>query len=368
MPGRSFNTSQTGYTALPPELLFDTLLPEAAHDPARQSGDGIPVLSVARLGSDWAGWAASDRAIVTLLDSATTSIHISAQSIKSYTPFLGDWPFEYIYAIGRALTRSVRVKIFLSSVGGSYGGDLPLDVITEIRNGIQNKTDPEITTLMQLLTVQSFPLPSKWSLPPTSPTSRGISNHAKVMVVDSRAVYIGSQNFYPTRPAWLSEFTYIFEDTTRAQQFVNSYFVPMETWCQPPPPLPAGARPVITQYQVTIVDLRLPWQAPDFFGGSPKYEVYLKHNDSRVWPTDNKYLAMSWLKLESVGITLPSFTSISNEQVMDIMDYNYIMSDDKLATFKFKPADLQKLVAGRNYEKRDSGYEMTYSFMSVVLP
>jgi hypothetical protein len=363
MPGRSLSTSQTGYTALPPELLFDTLLPEAAHDPARQSGTGIPVLSVARLGSDWAGYAASDKAIITLLDSATTTIHISAQSIKSYVRFVGNWPYEFIYAIGRALIRGVRVKIFLSSVeAGSYAGDPPLDVITVIRNGIQNKTDPEIATLMQLLTVQSFPPPSTWSLPP----GWGIANHAKVMAVDSLAVYIGSQNFYPTLPSWLSEFTYIFEDTTRAQQFVNSYFVPMETWCQLPPPPPAGARPVVTQYQITITNMRLPWEDKDFFGSTPEYAVYLKHNGNRVWPTNTKYIMMDWKTLQSVGITLPSFTSDGDAQVVEVMNYNYIVSDDKLASFTFKPEDLQKLAAGHTQDQTDSGIEMQYSFTSVV--
>lgn len=144
------------------------------------------------------------------------------QSIKSYVPFLGDWPFGFINAIGRALTRGARVKIFLSNVGGSYIGDDLLAVVNQIRNNIQNKTDPEIAIMMQLLTVRYFPLPSKWSLPPGSP---GVSNHAKVMAVDSRAIYIGSQNFYPTRSAKISKFTYIFEDTTLPQQFINSSHV-----------------------------------------------------------------------------------------------------------------------------------------------
>jgi len=141
---------------------------------------------------------------------------------ESEQPFLGDWPFGFINAIGRALTRGVRVKIFLSNVGGSYIGDDLLAVVNQIRNNIQNKTDPEIAIMMQLLTVRYFPLPSKWSLSPGSP---GVSNHAKVMAVDSRAIYIGSQNFYLTRSAKISKFTYIFEDTTLPQQFINSSHV-----------------------------------------------------------------------------------------------------------------------------------------------
>jgi hypothetical protein len=43
------------------------------------------------------------------------------------------------------------------------------------------------------------------------------------------------------------------------------------------------------------------------------------------------------------------------------------MSDDKLAAFTFKPADMLKLVAELGYSMNVSGYEMTYSFMSVVL-
>ena len=68
-----------------------------------------------------------------------------------------------------------------------------------------------------------------------------------------------------------------------------------------------------------------------------------------------------------MGITLPSFTSASNAEVVEAMDYNYVFSNDKLTSFMFKPDDLQKLVAGSIYSKYSSAYTMRYSFTSVVL-
>jgi hypothetical protein len=95
--------------------------------------------------------------------------------------------------------------------------------------------------------------------------------------------------------------TVLVEDTTLSQQFINSYFVPMEAWCQPPPSPPAGVRPVITQYQVNIVDLDFPWENPTSDGSQPSYEVYLKYNSSHVWLTDKTFVTMNSMPVSPWG-------------------------------------------------------------------
>jgi phosphatidylserine/phosphatidylglycerophosphate/cardiolipin synthase-like enzyme len=70
-------------------------------------------------------------------------------------------------------------------------------------------------------------LPSS-RMQPGGATKELHSGHAKVIVVDSRAVSIGSQNYYSSSPASTSEFTYIFESESDGSELISNYFVPME--------------------------------------------------------------------------------------------------------------------------------------------
>ena len=52
----------------------------------------------------------------------------------------------------------------------------------------------------------------------------GMANHAKLVIADDAAFYIGSQNWYP---AQLSELGYIVDDAATTRQLLDEYFLKM---------------------------------------------------------------------------------------------------------------------------------------------
>ncbi|KAK5454973.1 hypothetical protein LTS15_005693 [Exophiala xenobiotica] len=354
---------QTAYNALPISRAFAVAVGEQKHVSGRTSGTGVPVLSVARdLRADW-GTAASDQAFNVLIDSASTSIHISAQMMKNDRKQYGfdvpgpDWNDEFMNALARALVRGVSVKIFMSnaSLGSGtsgkdgYQGDPPGEVVGQLQGRIIGKTPSEIGTIISSrLKVQSFPPATTWGF---SPTDDGCKNHAKMMVIDSCAVSIGSQNFYPTSWARLAEYTYIFEDATRATEVIRNLFTPMENWCLSPPPPPAQ-QPPPTSYTVSITSLYCVHVSDDdswnpFLSDQTNYEpedeIYLKRDsDGKIWP-DGRYQNFNTGK--SVVITNVLFTVKDSKVVISVWDQDWLSPDDHLGDFEFDPTYLVAHVA-----------------------
>ncbi|UKZ50503.1 hypothetical protein TrVGV298_004766 [Trichoderma virens] len=345
LPNRRYVTQAA---ANPPSRLYSATIPVSPSDPARMSGSGVPVLSVARMLDDAPGAAPGDKALVALLDSATSTIYISGQGLKDHTFELvrNYWIDDFMSAIGRALKRGVQVKIFLSSIdAGSYAGDQPTVVIEKIGNGLSGMTPGAARVVLQRLSVQSFPSSSRWGLNPNIDGQRGIGNHAKLICVDSRAVSIGSQNFYPSWPAQLSEFTYIFESQTQAQQLMDSYFTPLAAWCDLSP-TGVSVTPVTVFYTVTIATL-----VCKFTSESTVDQVYLAVNDIQIWPTNATYKEMVENQVEQLSVDLQTFTGNDEDVVVSIYDYDFITADDRLKEFRFnkdvldgtRPGDITRM-------------------------
>jgi phosphatidylserine/phosphatidylglycerophosphate/cardiolipin synthase-like enzyme len=57
-----------------------------------------------------------------------------------------------------------------------------------------------------------------------------LANHAKVVIVDDRAFYVGSQNLYE---ADLAEYGVIVEDQATTQQFIANYYAKLDQFSSP---------------------------------------------------------------------------------------------------------------------------------------
>lgn len=338
-----------GTNAVPATRLFEAFKREGPHDPPRMSGKGIPVLSVGRTEGAIAETAPSDIAIVALLDSAKSNIYISAQALSHAPLYPRNWPEQFLDALARAVVRGVNVFIYMSDPkSGSYQGDPPGDVIEKIqsRDSFRGKSNAQIKALMNRLTVRSFPNSSKWSLE----NEPGISNHAKVILVDKRTFSIGSQNYYPSSPATMSEFTYMVESAPNGEQLYNDYFAKMEAWANPEPAT-STINTNAKRYAIKLVSLKCILISG---GGiiSGLDDCYLKLGE-KIWPAEKSYEKLNtgdivalkqvhtidwWKGVKSVSATtpLPVLSKFDDEMTVGLYEWD-VFSDDHLADFKFHP-------------------------------
>lgn len=200
-------------------------------------GDGnVPVLSVGRTGF---AKNPSDDAFLAMINAARTKIHLSQQDIgpihRAGLSF-GGWPDALVEALVAAMGRGVDVDFILSNTGavpGTLGkiealyntydnGWTPaavaqkfVDVAAKRPDLLPPGTDPRalICSKLQLMRLRS-------SASETWPDGNTIANHAKVIMVDDKAFYVGSQNAYAAN---LTEFGYIVDNEAATRAFVDSY-------------------------------------------------------------------------------------------------------------------------------------------------
>ena len=208
--------------------------PFAAEQAAVAHGTGnVPVISVGRLGS--LGEEPSDDAILAMIDSAKTSIRMTQQDLgpvrRAGVP-LGTWPEATIQALVRAMARGVKVSLVLSNTGAVPGdmnaieatfntydnGWTPVDVLREFEKIA--RTQVKVANASALL-CDSFTLMRLRSSDGETWQDGGtLANHAKVVVVDDRAFYLGSQNLYVAN---LAEFGAIVDDPKATKLFLANY-------------------------------------------------------------------------------------------------------------------------------------------------
>lgn len=373
-------TKAAGQRAVPATRLFDQWYSEPADNPARESGTGTPVLTVGREEGTPVPSAPSDKALLKLLDLATQSIYISAQAMSHDPIYPRNWPLEFLDGLAAALVRNVPITIFMSDPsGGAYKGDPPADVISQIQNRIVGKTPAQIDVLLQQLSVRSFPPASRWGLA----GSPGISNHGKVLMVDKKAFSIGSQNFYPSSPATMSELTYVVEDATLAGTLYDTYFAKMEQWALPAP----GAQPTVDQntYVITLHALQCYTVSESGWGETDPDQCYLSRDGARIWPVNSRYVEMSTGDIAVFAdLRLPPVGHLDNPLEVKLWEWDWL-SDDLLGHFNFHPdlplaywnngprsAKLAELNADTIYEARGvmddsyAVYHLTFSFQRVA--
>ena len=193
----------------------------------------IPVIGVGRLGRGLDN--ASDDALYAMVDAAQSSILISQQDIIG--PFGA--PTELLRHLVEAFARQVDVYIVTSNKGaqGDWGIADPTDVLTAIAAALDEHRDafPPGTTDADLVAVlcNKLHLTSiRYSSEDVWPgASTPIPNHAKFMMVDDQAFYVGSHNLYPSSPIGadylLSEAGLIVDHAASANYVFTHYWAPL---------------------------------------------------------------------------------------------------------------------------------------------
>lgn len=365
-----------GVAALPQARIFKQNFQALQNDPARSSGSGIPVLAVGREEGVIAGAAASDKAFIGLIDSATQNIYISAQAMSHAPISARNWWSDFLTALTNALKRGVQVTLFMSDPsGGSYAGDPPTDVLNRVQSRLSDLAPIEVARIMHRLAVRSFPSATAlWGLS----GKPGISNHAKVIMVDKKVFSVGSQNFYPSDPATMAEFSYIVEDDVSSQYLYDSYFWKLEYWALASPPIPGsvGDLSIYSIHAKSLTCLR-PQGSSDINNFD---QTYVTLNGNRVWPSD-RYRNMYIFTSVDLDISLAPLNLFDNEIVLGVWESDWF-GDDHLVNFKFHPntpisckrpgqewrtlklADLSPntiyVTQGTDYD--DAQYQLSFSF------
>jgi phosphatidylserine/phosphatidylglycerophosphate/cardiolipin synthase-like enzyme len=198
------------------------------------------IVSVGRLGA--VGDEAADDAIVALVDSAKTTLRLSLQDIGppgAAGVTIAPWPEQYLRALVAAVGRGVDVELILSNKGAVPGGLLgtsasysngytPGDVVKKL--AAYGKAHPELLPAGAEVTALLCQKLHAAALRPGPddawPDGASFANHAKLAIVDDRAFYMGSQNWYPAN---LAEFGYVVDDVSATAELLAAYYTPAWT-------------------------------------------------------------------------------------------------------------------------------------------
>jgi hypothetical protein len=334
-----------GSESMPAPRLFNTFLTEEVHPTYRDHGTGAPILAIGRGWEESAGAAASDVTFPKLIRLAQREVYMSLQTLgfNGYNEMSPvqlpwtNWPEDFMDAIADAVTRNVKVYIFISSeTSGSYHGNPPAEVSAQIQGRIKDHTPSAVVSLLQAnLFVQAFPnITAKW----VQTDVPGIGNHSKLIMVDKLAYSIGSQNWYPTSPATLAEFTYVVEDATTATQLYTNIFQPMMGWAVAAVAPPTPALPP-DRWTITITGLTCYRPSSDVNGGARRTsdDTYLLLNGSRLFPFNSRYTSMNAGDTLSFTKTLDVFTSHDSPYEIHVYDHDWLSSDDDLGYWSLHP-------------------------------
>jgi phosphatidylserine/phosphatidylglycerophosphate/cardiolipin synthase-like enzyme len=181
----------------------------------------------------------SDTALIAMMDSAQSSIHIAQQDIGSVGVGIlpGVMPDAVMDAWLRAAFRGVDVNVVVSNLDSfcgqgtgpadSYSNGFKLDDLWEglVRRagatyGGFGYKKSDLCKHVHFSNLRS-------SSAPTWPDGKPLANHAKVFIVDEQAYYVGSQNLYD---ADLAEYGVIVDDRTATEQFVSDYYAKLASY------------------------------------------------------------------------------------------------------------------------------------------
>ncbi len=162
-------------------------------------------------------------ALWTLIESAEESIYISAQQLNGLVCSVDNELFD-ILATKLEQDKKVRIVVTGSSpasgasaADGYTGSQKPW--LPEIVKPLLERVSAEkVCQNLQLAPFRHEFGSHSWA------NGQRIRNHAKVVLVDEQAFYIGSRNLYP---AALQEFGYMIEDPTVANRLMAEYFTPV---------------------------------------------------------------------------------------------------------------------------------------------
>lgn len=199
----------------------------------------IRVLSVARLGAgitdDFANH--NDLARDLLLSAAQRSIFIAQQDI-GFTLGRTDplWPESTLERLADFLLQD-KGDVFMvlsnanarAPTGESYSNGVALEsVARKIRDvAVARGQGRDEASVSELLCRRLHIAPLRFGPDASWPENLAFANHSKFFMVDERAFYVGSDNFYPVN---LQEFGYMIEDRAAARQLKREYWEPLWRW------------------------------------------------------------------------------------------------------------------------------------------
>jgi phosphatidylserine/phosphatidylglycerophosphate/cardiolipin synthase-like enzyme len=205
-------------------------------EPSRDTGNGgTTVIAAGRLGA--VADNASDAALLAMVDAAKTRIVMSQQDIlggrlKPTSLAAEPPPKPLLERLAAAIGRGVDVYLIISNVDGGFfttsysHGWTAAETAKGMADVMKAKTDafPRgsdiVTTLCEKLHVSSLRLSDldKW------PDGKVFANHAKFLMIDTQAFYVGSQNLYSSD---LAEFGFIVDSAKAAQVANDTYWSPI---------------------------------------------------------------------------------------------------------------------------------------------
>ena len=173
----------------------------------------------------WDGNNPSDTALRSLIDSAQTSVVISQQSMEFSQPVLNTpcYDVRLFDALARKVRDGVSVTIIVSAENrADYRGrpDWTTDVMLSRLTTLTGSRAAAVAAASRSLLVAPFRYSDAAQWPGTN---EGPGLHNKVIQVDNRAIYVGSQNAYPDEQ---QEFGYIIEDRAAVADFNRVYLGP----------------------------------------------------------------------------------------------------------------------------------------------
>ena len=184
----------------------------------------------------WDGNNPSDTAIRALIDSAKTSVIINQQSMEFPQGLTLDYAVNkpcYDVRLFDALARKVRagisVTIIVSNDVSGYraNADWTKSVMLERLINLTGSREAAVAIAARSLRVAPFRYSDAAHWPNKN---EGPRLHSKVIEVDERALYVGSQNAYPDEQ---QEFGYIIEDRAAVADFNRLYLDPCVMYSAP---------------------------------------------------------------------------------------------------------------------------------------
>ncbi|HEY1625138.1 MAG TPA: phospholipase D-like domain-containing protein [Streptosporangiaceae bacterium] len=246
-------SSSSGPSTVQLDVLPDAGLYESLSHSFGPTGPGsIPVLAVGRAANTQANYLLptlenwffpfdepGDQAIAKLVSLAQQTVRMSLQSFRlGPAGVIAGWNPALFQAMADAIYRGVNIYVVLSNPGAiaggltqasaPYDGDSPSTVNAKMAQTLAEQQGIPYATAERFVSQQfnlaQFRYSSDAAYPPKNVP---IGNHAKTLIVDDTAFYIGSQNMYSSN---LNEFGYIVEDAATAQSYLASYWTPLWNW------------------------------------------------------------------------------------------------------------------------------------------
>ncbi len=199
------------------------------------------VITVGRLGK--VGDVASDDAQLAMIGAAQKTIYLSQQDlgpVKEAGVAVASWPQALLDGLSRALGRGVDVYLVLSNQGaiagelgsasGGYSnGYTTVDTAQHIVDYAKSHASyfPAGTDVRALLCQHLHVAALRPSSDDSWVDGTPFANHAKVIVVDELAFYVGSQNLYPAN---LAEYGFLVDDAATTSTFVSTWWT--KEWTQ----------------------------------------------------------------------------------------------------------------------------------------